>query len=347
MKKLLFTLIIIFCFCIIPKAQALTSITFYDASYRKLYTSFDMYEKFVDVKGVRRVRINWSDCNIIESGKYQSYLDFGLSALYGYPHWTGQGFYAGGTYQNNSSNIQTVEQIQNGSNEYFIRNHVTMNFTANKNTNTCFTEFDFGNYNKDITFYSLYNQSMQMTGNGTSDAIFNSAYNIMQNDNWNTSQIMANNNSNTNKLIEKQKENIEAIKNLDKTQQETNQNINNQTETIKDNNIDDASNSANSFFNDFSSDDYGLSDIVTLPLKTIKTVTSSNCSSLKVPLPYVKKNLTLPCIRSVFEQHFNPILLIYQTITFGFISYYVIVRIFNLVKDFKNPEHDEIEVLDL
>lgn len=130
-------------------------------------------------------------------------------------------------------------------------------------------------------------------------------------------------------------------------QKETTESMKEQTDTIKNSDTTEANDSASGFFNDFTTDDYGLSDIVTIPLSTINTITSKTCSSLVLPLPFIDSNLTLPCIRTIFEEHFNPLLLIYQTVTFAFIAYYVIVRIFNLVKDFKNPEHDEIEVMEL
>ena len=66
-----------------------------------------------------------------------------------------------------------------------------------------------------------------------------------------------------------------------------------------------------------------------------------------MPLPYVNKTLDLPCMSSIYSQYFGSFFTLYQTITFGIIAYWVCVRIFNLVKDFKNPDHDEIEVLDL
>lgn len=50
---------------------------------------------------------------------------------------------------------------------------------------------------------------------------------------------------------------------------------------------------------------------------------------------------------TIYSNHFGSFLSIYQMITFGIVAYWVCVRIFNLVKDFKNPDHDEIEVLDL
>lgn len=108
-----------------------------------------------------------------------------------------------------------------------------------------------------------------------------------------------------------------------------------------------ASSDAGDFFNGFNTDTFGLTSIITSPLNLIKSITSSSCSSLKLPLPFVNKDLTLPCMNSIYQQYFGSFLTLYQTITFGFVAYWVCVRIFNLVKDFKNPEHDEVEVLDL
>ncbi len=149
--------------------------------------------------------------------------------------------------------------------------------------------------------------------------------------------IITNNNINTDKIIDNQ----------NKNQQQTNQKIDKIDDTLNDDNVTGSKDKFNSFFNDFQTDDFGLSGIITAPLSTIKSITSVTCSPLVLPLPFVNENLTLPCIRSIFEKHFSSLLLIYQTITTGILSYYIIVRLFNLVKDFKNPEHDEIEVMDL
>lgn len=94
-------------------------------------------------------------------------------------------------------------------------------------------------------------------------------------------------------------------------------------------------------------DTHGLTAIITAPLSLISSITSKSCSPLVVPLPYVDKDLTLPCMGTIYSNHFGSFLSIYQMITFGIVAYWVCVRIFNLVKDFKNPDHDEIEVLDL
>lgn len=109
----------------------------------------------------------------------------------------------------------------------------------------------------------------------------------------------------------------------------------------------DATNDANNFFNNFTTDLHGLTGIITAPLNAINSLTNKTCSPLVLPLPFVDKDLTLPCMRSIYDEHFGAFMTLYDTITFGIVSYWVCVRIFSLVKDFKNPEHDEIEVVDL
>lgn len=108
-----------------------------------------------------------------------------------------------------------------------------------------------------------------------------------------------------------------------------------------------ATSEASEFFSGFTTDTFGLTSIITAPLNLIGSITSSTCTPLGLPLPYVNKTLELPCMSSIYSQYFGSFFTLYQTITFGIIAYWVCVRIFNLVKDFKNPDHDEIEVLDL
>lgn len=131
-----------------------------------------------------------------------------------------------------------------------------------------------------------------------------------------------------------------SIKNQTEEQKKTN-------DTLKDDNTQQAQDSAGGFFNDFTTDTHGLTAIITAPLSLISKITSASCSPLVIPLPFVDKDLTLPCMGAIYSQYFGSFLSIYQVITFGIIAYWVCVRIFNLVKDFKNPDHDEIEVLDL
>lgn len=108
-----------------------------------------------------------------------------------------------------------------------------------------------------------------------------------------------------------------------------------------------ATNQAGSFFSNFTTNTHGLTSIITAPLSAIQSLTSATCSPLVLPLPFVNSNLTLPCMRPIYVDNFGGFMTLYDTITLGIVSYWILVRIFALVKDFKNPEHDEVEVMDL
>lgn len=123
--------------------------------------------------------------------------------------------------------------------------------------------------------------------------------------------------------------------------------INNLNDSLNNSDSSGATSEASEFFSGFTTDTFGLTSIITAPLNLIGSITSSTCTPLGLPLPYVNKTLELPCMSSIYSEYFGSFFTLYQTITFGIIAYWVCVRIFNLVKDFKNPDHDEIEVLDL
>lgn len=138
-----------------------------------------------------------------------------------------------------------------------------------------------------------------------------------------------------------------SINNLSSGINQTNDKLNDINGSLNNSDTTDATNDANNFFNNFTTDLHGLTGIITAPLNAINSLTNKSCSPLILPLPFVDKDLTLPCMRSIYDEHFGDFMTLYDTITFGIVSYWVCVRIFSLVKDFKNPEHDEIEVVDL
>lgn len=139
----------------------------------------------------------------------------------------------------------------------------------------------------------------------------------------------------------------ESVTQVQQSVNQVEQEIKQTQDTITNEDTTGAEDSASGFFNDFDTNTFGLTSIITAPLNAINSLISSSCSPLVLPLPFVDKNLSLPCMSSVYSQYFGGFFTLYQLITTGLISYYIIVRIFNLVKDFKNPEHDEIEVVDL
>lgn len=141
-------------------------------------------------------------------------------------------------------------------------------------------------------------------------------------------------------IQEKQKETNEKI-------DKTNENVKKVDDTINNSDVEDSTSSATGFFNDFESSDYGFSDIIKMPLTFINGLTSSSCSNLVLPLPFVDKNVTLPCMTSIYQEHFGTFLTIYQTITFGVVAYWVCINLFAMVKGFKDPDSDKVEVFDL
>lgn len=128
---------------------------------------------------------------------------------------------------------------------------------------------------------------------------------------------------------------------------QTNDKLDDLNSSINDSNSSGATNSAGGFFNNFEDNDFGLSGIITAPLNTIKTITNNSCTPLNLTIPFVDKEMSLPCMTDIYEEHFGSFLDIYQIITFGIISYWVCVQIYAMVKGFKNPDKDEIEVMDL
>lgn len=141
----------------------------------------------------------------------------------------------------------------------------------------------------------------------------------------------------TNQKLTEQNQKLDSV---NSSIQETN-------DTINDDDTSEATDSAGDFFSGFTTNTHGLTGIVTAPLTLIGNITSSTCSPLQVPLPFVSGNISLPCMSSVYQQHFGSFYSMYRVITFGIVAYWVCIRIFAMVKDFKNPEHDEIEVMDL
>ncbi len=115
--------------------------------------------------------------------------------------------------------------------------------------------------------------------------------------------------------------------------------------SITDSNVD--TGSAGGFFNDFEDKDFGLSDIVKAPLGVINSITTGSCEDIEVSLPFVNKKITIPCMMPIYQKHFMPVLVIYQTITGGLISYWICVQLLEMVKGFKDPDKDEIQVVDV
>ncbi len=116
---------------------------------------------------------------------------------------------------------------------------------------------------------------------------------------------------------------------------------------FKDDDVSDVTNSSSDYFTNFDDKDYGFSDIVKMPLALINNISSASCSTLVLPLPFVDKNVELPCMYDIYSTYFGSFLTLYQTITFGIVAYWVCINLFRMVRNFKNPDSDEVEVFEL
>lgn len=144
-------------------------------------------------------------------------------------------------------------------------------------------------------------------------------------------------------LIDNQNSNTEKITD---EQKKTTQSIDNVNNSINNDNV--SSDTGTGFFDDFQVDNHnGISGIVTAPLRLINSLSSSSCSSLSLPLPFVSQNAVLPCMSGIYQQHFSSFLSIYRIITTGLIGYWVLIKLFGHIKGMQSPNDDRIEVFDL
>lgn len=130
-----------------------------------------------------------------------------------------------------------------------------------------------------------------------------------------------------------------------KQNQDTTNAINDVNNSINNSNIDNGV--GTSFFNNFTNQDFGLSQIITIPLSTIQSLTSKTCVPLQVPIPFTSSNINLPCMTEIYENKFPTIYNLWKIVSFGIVAYFIAIDIFHMVKGFKDPESDKVEVLDL
>lgn len=208
--------------------------------------------------------------------------------------------------------------------------------TATKNFKLLLT---FHGYRQVYTNFMVRNTWSDLACDVSNTDIINaqnqSSQNIINSQNQNSQNIINNQTQNKNDIINNQNQN----------QAQTNQKLDDLNKNLTDDNVD--TSGAGGFFGDYKDNDYGLSSVIKAPLEFIQKLNSNVCTDLTLPIPFVNQNATLPCMKTIYQKHFGSLFTLYQTITTGFIAYWVSVRIFALVKGFKDPEDDKIEVMDL
>lgn len=223
-----------------------------------------------------------------------------------------------------------------------------------------------GTYNDSLNFYGIKLYSLGISGSlfesVTSDllnsqsVITNNANSnknlIINNANSNQQLITNNNTSNTNRLISNNNSNWNsAINTINSNQNQTNQglsNINsNITETndlIKDDNIDNSS--GNDFFDSISTNQHGITSIITAPLSFIQSFATESCSPISASV--FGQDFTIPCMKqkeiAFLGQDFYNIIVILVN---GPLVYAIATYFVKSVKRAQDPDDDRIEVVEL
>ena len=90
-----------------------------------------------------------------------------------------------------------------------------------------------------------------------------------------------------------------------------------------------------------------LASIISKPLTMIETLSTQTCQPFSLYFSPWDMTLNLPCPREYADDYFPTILSLWDVISTGLISYWVIVKILGIVKKGADPEDDKIEVTDI
>lgn len=135
-------------------------------------------------------------------------------------------------------------------------------------------------------------------------------------------------------------ESVEQVQeSVDKVEQEIQQT----NDTITNDDTSGAQGSADGFFNDFQSEDFGLSSIVTAPLRGINAMLSDTCVAPSAT--YKGQTFSLPCGSMLWSRPGGEDFKSFINVMYGgFLAYLVIRKFFLDVETLKNPNSDKVEV---
>jgi len=98
----------------------------------------------------------------------------------------------------------------------------------------------------------------------------------------------------------------------------------------------------------FQPETLGIFQIIFSPLYILNGIIEDgyNCEPINLPLPFLGEDLVINCMSDFYETT-GALFVLYQTIISGLIVYWVFVNAAAMIKNFKDPKKDQIEVLHL
>lgn len=102
-------------------------------------------------------------------------------------------------------------------------------------------------------------------------------------------------------------------------------------------------------FLQFETNTFGLTSIITAPISILTNLSTASytCEPVELPLPFLSTDLELPCMGSYYTTYLGDLYTLWQTVINGLVAYWVVVNLLKMVKDAKDPQKDQIEVLNL
>lgn len=263
------------------------------------------------------ISFQWSNYNLC---KGKSFLISGyIGGLFGY-------FDDNSSYEfyNNDSKMSCAyERIDSSKMKFTCSGIGGGDFLVNFNLNTIKTG---------ITYEPAVSQQVDITCSASNDTIISSNA-------QNTQDIINNQNQNKNDIINNQNNN----------QAQTNQGLDNINGSLNNSDVSGANEDLNKFTeNDAFKDNTGILAIIQAPINMLNSLTSTTCSPLSLPLPFLNVNLDIPCLSSIFAKHLSTELLTLLKLAInGFLVYKILCSFAMDIHSYKDPDSDRLEVIDL
>lgn len=128
-----------------------------------------------------------------------------------------------------------------------------------------------------------------------------------------------------------------------------NSNVNDIKDNLNSSDVSGANSDLNKFTeNDAFKDSTGILAIIQAPINMLNSLTSTTCSPLSLPLPFLNVNLDIPCLSSIFSKYLSTELLTLLKLAInGFLVYKILCSFAMDIHNYKDPDSDRLEVIDL
>lgn len=93
-------------------------------------------------------------------------------------------------------------------------------------------------------------------------------------------------------------------------------------------------------------DSTGLQAVIELPLNMINSLTNT-CQPINITIPWLDYTGTIPCMSTIYRSKFNSLYQVVKLIINGFLVYRLLLKVYELVHEAKQPDEDKLEVIDL